>query len=272
MAAHIWLIGAGRMGGAMLMRWLQAGYAPEQFSVINRNPEFHARLRSTGVHVYADITQAHTAPDMIVLAIKPQQFTEQFEHLHAALHQHKATLLSVMAGVPERVLQGLGRHLRIVRCIPNTPSEIGEGVSALFTSSDDAAMRQQVDAFMAPLGMAYWCDREDGLHDATAISGSGSAYVFMFMQALKEAAITLGIDEKAAHISALHTVKGAALLAEKNGGDFTALADQVTSKNGTTQAARQVLDNRLKSLLLNTTDAARSRSEELEEVAESSHN
>lgn len=269
-APQIWLIGAGRMGTAMLMRWLASGMPPECLTVINRNPDFHTRLKDTGVTVLADISQAHTVPDIIVLAIKPQQFREQFPHLKAALGSQHTVLLSVMAGVPARRLADLGEHLIIVRAMPNTPSEIGEGVTALFADNIDAAARAQIDALMTPLGTHFWCAAEDGLHDATAISGSGSAYVFLFLQALKEAAIALGMPEREAHASALATVKGAALLAAARGDDFTALADQVTSKHGTTRMARDVLDARLKTLMIDTTKAARMRSVGLEKEAENS--
>lgn len=267
---HIWLIGAGRMGGAMLTRWVAAGFARDQFTVINRSPSSHAELQANNIAFCTDITQAHTAPDVIVLAIKPQQFTEQFPHLHAALHRHKAVLISVMAGVPTRKLQALGEQLTIARSIPNTPASIGEGVSAIYagTIADDA--RALVEKTLVPLGMYYWCDREDGLHDATAISGSGTAYVFSFLNALEDAARGLGLSDEAARASALQTLKGAALLAEQTGVDFTILADEVTSPNGTTRAARNVLDDRLRVLIKDTTDAARARSVELEKAADTS--
>ncbi len=264
---HIWMIGAGNMGAAMLARWLKAGYTPEQFTIIKRQAGLPASLSGYPLTVYTDIAQAKTVPDVIVLAIKPQQFTEQLTALRAALGAHQAVLVSVMAGVNMAALQGLGSDLTIVRMIPNTPSAIGAGVSAIYAENPSAAVRALAEQLAAPLGHYYWCETQDGLHHATAISGSGSAYVFSFLHALEQAALARGLAADIAHASALQTLKGAVLLAEQTGDDFMVLADQVTSPNGTTRAARNVLDDRLKTLIMNTTDACLERSIELEKTA-----
>lgn len=265
---HIWMIGAGRMGSAMLVRWLGAGYAPQQFTIIKRSAELPAILNGHALSVCTDLAQANPKPDVIILSIKPQQFTEQFEQLRAVLSQRRAVLISVMAGVSVKALQRLGEQLTIVRMIPNTPSAIGQGVSAIYGDHPSAEVRALTEQLAAPLGTYYWCNAESGLHDATAISGSGSAYVFSFLHALEHAARAHGLDADAAHASALQTLKGAVLLAEQTGDDFMALADQVTSPNGTTRAARNVLDDRLKSLIHDTTNACHARSVELEKAAD----
>lgn len=265
---QLWILGAGQMGGAMISRWLDAGFPPERITVIDRNDAVRITYGARGVKVAAKIEEAGAPPAVIVLAIKPQYFAAQQETVCDALGKESVLVLSVMAGIRvAQLTQALGEHHVIVRAMPNTPCALGEGVSALFSSNISPAQREQVSALMRILGLCYWCDQEAHMLAATAISGSGPAYGYMFLQSLKEAAIANGFSAIEAHRVALQTLKGAVLLAEKTGDDFETLAARVTSKGGTTEAARAVLDDRLKALMQEAVAANKKRSIELSNLS-----
>jgi pyrroline-5-carboxylate reductase len=263
------LLGAGRMGGAILAGLLKNGHdgkaiSPQSITVVDAHLDAQNKARKLGVHVYSHLNEVKTTPDYMILAIKPQQFQLEYASLKAALSTRDLTLISVMAGVNTQNLQALGQKLTIIRAMPNTPCAISQGVTALYSANADAAAIAFVEAIFAPLGHYYWCDDEALMHAATAISGSGPAYGFMFLHALAQAAMAQGLSEKQARQSALYTLKGAVLLAENSIADFVELANQVTSPGGTTQAARAVLDAKLAALIAQAVQAAKDQSIALE--------
>lgn len=266
---NITFLGAGRMGGAMLqMLSKNKDIAPSTIQVVSRSPEGQQKARALGFSSYQNLSDIENLSGYLIIAIKPHQFREQFEMLQQQIGDKTLTVISVMAGVPAGMIAKLGKHVKVVRAMPNTPSAIGAGVTALYAENISEQERARITQLFFSFGYAYWCDVEEDMHVATAISGSGSAYGFSMLRALYEAAKNQGMDETLAYEAALHTVKGAVLLAEQSREDFEMLADQVTSPNGTTRAARDVLDEALLALIEKTVQAAKTRSiamaEELE--------
>ncbi|MDF7774885.1 pyrroline-5-carboxylate reductase [Sphingomonas sp. AOB5] len=255
-AASIWLVGCGNMGGAMLRRWIASGTAPSSITVIDP----YAPKVPRGVRLVAEVPEG--APDVLVLAIKPQQL--------GSLPRLKAKLLvSILAGVEEATLAARFDADAVVRAMPNLPVDIAKGVVALHTESSDADARAVAHGLMAPLGLVEWIEREDQFHVVTALSGSGPGFIYRLIEALADAGTALGLPADQAQRFAIATVEGAAALAEKSDASPATLADRVASPGGTTRAGLNVLDhdNALKRLIHETLDAAAKRSAELAEAA-----
>jgi pyrroline-5-carboxylate reductase len=204
--------------------------------------------------------------DVLVLAVKPQQIHDAVISLRPHLHQQ--LVLSVAAGIRttdlSRWMQGYGS---IVRTMPNTPSLIGRGVTGLFAmTAVTQAQKQIAENIMQAVGMTLWVDRESLLDTVTAISGSGPAYVFYFIEALQEAGKTLGLSENQAAQLAIATFRGASELAAKSTDPVSLLREKVTSPGGTTFAALSVMEeNGLKDHIIAAARAATARSMELGE-------
>lgn len=248
------------MGGALLKRWRVSRAAGiEEFFAIDP-----ARPKTNDARVFADFSSLpeDVTPDVIVFAIKPQQMTEALP-AYASRFGIAPLYLSIAAG---RTLEGLasilGTRASIVRAMPNTPATIGEGMTALCASASvSAAQKNIATQLMEAAGKVVWV--EEKLMDAvTAISGSGPAYLFLFMEALQHAAVQCGLPEALATELVRQTVKGSALLAEKE--NFAALRKQVTSPQGTTEAAIKILEGKgFETLLCDAAKAAMQRAHEL---------
>lgn len=178
--------------------------------------------------------------DVLVLAVKPQDMRSAV----AGLAVGGALVLSVAAGLSCATLSAwLGGTRRLVRVMPNTPAQVGQGMAGLF--ADEGASledRDLAERIMAASGQTLWLPEEDGLHRITGISGSGPAYVFYLMEALAEAAQVQGFSAEEAGRLSLATFQGAVALAEESGEDFAALRQKVTSKGGTTYEALATFD------------------------------
>jgi len=263
MSGPIWLIGAGNMGGAMLRGWIARGIDPRSVTVIDpyaaQIPELVARQ--------ADIPEGGQ-PDILVLAIKPQQLAAV-----AAAYTEKTSpprlLLSILAGVETSSLQRAFNAVHIVRAMPNLPAAIGQGATVLFSNSDAPTIKAEASGLMAPLGSVDWIEDEQQFDAVTALSGSGPGYVFRFIEAMAEAGAALGLPGELAQRLAIATVRGAALLADESGDTPAELADRVASPGGTTREGLNVLDRKqaLKRLVAETLCAAKKRSEELAALA-----
>lgn len=259
MSGPLWLVGAGNMGGAMLRGWLGQGMAPERISVID---PFASNLPPS-VTLLREIP-ADSAPDVLVLAVKPQQLDAVRERL-AAVQGRPRLLISVLAGVEIETLAEATGAESIVRAMPNLPAAIGQGMTGLYTRSGDAALRSEATMLMSPLGQVEWLADESMFHALTALSGSGPGYVFRFIEALAEAGTALGLDPDQARRLAIGTVEGSARLAAQSEESPGVLADRVASPGGTTREGLNVLDagGALRTLISRTLDAAAKRSAEL---------
>ncbi len=230
MSARLVLIGAGRMGAALLAGWARSrpAYA---IDVVEPGPP--DAFRADAAQLGARLNPPAAPADVIVLAVKPQTFSAAPEAFCAWVGP-QSTVISIMAGVPVAALRGLGAGA-VVRAMPNTPGAIGKGVTAVF-GADPGALAAAA-TLLAPLGPVEVLASESAIDIATAVSGSGPAYVFLLVEALAGAAVAQGLDEDVAMRLARRTVIGAGALLEADGTDAAGLRRAVTSPGGTTQAA-----------------------------------
>ena len=260
-------IGGGNMASALIGGIAGKVTPGAHIHVVDLNPGTLENLASQfGVSTSTDMDARLAACDVLVLAVKPQQIREVVASLLP--HLQKQLVLSVAAGIRtsdlSRWMQGYGT---IVRTMPNTPSLIGLGVTGLFAM--DAVKEEQkriAERIMQAVGMTLWVDEENLLDTVTAISGSGPAYVFYFIEALQEAGEALGLNRMQAAQLAIATFRGASELAAQSTDPVPVLREKVTSPGGTTFAALSVMEEKkLKKIMMAATKAAASRSMELGE-------
>jgi pyrroline-5-carboxylate reductase len=261
----IWLFGCGNMGGAMLKGWLAQGMDPACVTVIDRS----RAQQPNGVRVLPALPQGEAPPALLVLAIKPQQFSDVAAELSGVVGAN-TLIASVLAGVEIDVLRrALPAPRRIVRIMPNTPTSIGRGVSVLFGHGLDEADEALLTKLFSALGIVDWITREDLFHAVIAVSGSGPAFVFRFVDAIADAGVTLGLAKDQALRLALATVEGSAALAAQSDETLAALAERVRSPNGTTNAGLLALDagGVFAARIAETLDATARRSVEMAKAA-----
>jgi pyrroline-5-carboxylate reductase len=251
------------MGGAMLRGWVEAELDPATVTVIDPG----APLVPAGIMVLAEPPAG--VPDTVMIAVKPHMLGLVAPQIipHLAAHTR---LLSILAGVE---LGTLRTHFAapdtIVRVMPNTPAAIGKGVLALFSDSQDESALADVAALMSPLGLVEWIGDEALFDAVTALSGSGPAFLFRFIDALGQAGAALGLPADQAARFALATVEGAALLAAASGETPFTLAERVASPGGSTRKGLDVLDQdgALTALLTSTLRASERRNAEMAAAA-----
>ena len=262
------LAGAGNMGLAMLAGWLERGLDPKQIVVQDPSPPQRAKdlIKKHGIDLRASVGSLREPPAVVVVAVKPQSMDQAFPPL-AQLSRQSTIVLSVAAG---RRIDGFERHLPkgtpVVRCMPNTPASIGRGITAAVGNAHVTPARRNIcDALLRAVGEVVWVDEEGLLDAVTAVSGSGPAYVFYLAECLAEAGIKAGLAPELAHKLARCTVSGAGELLHRSDLPPDVLRQNVTSPNGTTFAALQVLmaDNGLAKLMREAVGAATRRSREL---------
>ncbi|MCG3268893.1 pyrroline-5-carboxylate reductase [Yoonia sp. I 8.24] len=256
------LLGCGKMGSAMLAGWLRNGLPAASVWVIDPNPSDWLKMQ--GVNIGADLPES---PAIVVVAVKPQMMAEALPDV-TSLGGGATLVISVAAGTPLGLFEDmLGATTPIVRAMPNTPAAIGRGITALVgnTATNDADM-DLADALLAAVGQVVRLDSEDQMDAVTAVSGSGPAYVFHLIETLAAAGEAEGLPADLALALAKATVGGAGELAETAEEDPSQLRVNVTSPNGTTQAALEVLmdkDAGFPALLQRAVTAAADRSKEL---------
>ncbi len=231
-------LGGGNMAGALIGGLLEQGLPAGALTVAEVDPAARARLgQRYGVAVVDRLPDEPLAFDAVVLAVKPQQLRDAVRGCARLLRS--ALVVSIAAGVRTGHIGGwLEGHQRLVRAMPNTPALIGAGVSALYAlpqvSPADRDLAQQV---LAAAGSTLWVEREELLDGVTAVSGSGPAYVFYFMEAMLQAAGELGLEPGQARELTVETFRGAALLAQSSPEELRVLRERVTSRGGTTERA-----------------------------------
>lgn len=265
--AEIALVGAGNMGFAMLKGWL--AQTPHHFTVIEPSDELRARAEGAGASAFAreDALPADYSPDAVIVATKPQVVGKVAERYMPRLSD-RGLFISVAAGVAIRTIaECTGDGCAIIRAMPNTPALVGEGMTVCCPNQRVTTdQRRLAEDLLSAIGRVVFVD-DEGLMDAvTAVSGSGPAYFFHFIEALTQAGVRAGLDAPLALLLARQTAYGAAKLAEESEDQPSELRQRVTSPNGTTAAALDVLmrpDTGLSQLLTEAVDAARRRSVEL---------
>ena len=235
-------IGGGNMASAIIGGLLKSGRTATSIVVVDPGDAARARLASEfGVRTLAQTDAALASADMVVWAVKPQFF--QAAAAPCAPHVGRALHLSVMAGIRSAAIAQASGAARIVRAMPNTPALIGQGIAGLYARETvTAAERSQVEAVLAPTGRTLWVAREEDLDAVTALSGSGPAYVFYFVEAMMQGAVEMGLTAEQGRALALGTFAGATALAQASSDAPELLRERVTSKGGTTHAAITALD------------------------------
>ena len=262
--SSIAFIGGGNMASALIGGLLRAGRPAAQIVVVEPLGAQRDKLLQTfGVQAQAAADTRLATAATVVWAVKPQLFAEAAAP--CAAHVSHALQLSVMAGIrSESIVKATGSE-RVVRAMPNTPALIGQGIAGLYARpAVDAAARADVEALFAPTGASLWVAQEEDLDAVTALSGSGPAYVFYFLEAMVQAAAEMGLSPEQGRVLAQSTFAGAAALAQQSPLSATALREQVTSKGGTTHAAITALDAAgVKAAFVKALHAARERAAEL---------
>jgi pyrroline-5-carboxylate reductase len=232
------------MAEAMIQGLLSKGIArAENMVASGPRPERGQALRETfGVNVTTDNVQAVSGAEVVVLSVKPQALSIVLPALKGKIAS-EAVVLSIVAGVRiDSLVTGLA-HANVVRSMPNTPAQVGEGITVWMAApSVSAAQREQVRLLLAALGHEIEADTEDQLDMATALSGTGPAYVFLFMEALVDAGVHLGFSRRVAEQLVVQTVKGSVDFYRHSPNHLARLRNQVTSPGGTTAEALYYLE------------------------------
>jgi pyrroline-5-carboxylate reductase len=260
-------IGGGNMAAALISGLLKRGLQPGECVVADPSPEQRDRLtRELGIAATDDNAFAVRGANVVVLAVKPQQMRAVAKGLAPHLAPSPPLLMSVAAGIAHASLsRWFGPTAAIVRCMPNRPALNGFGATGMYAPAGlSAAHRSLAQSIMTAVGTAVWVEQESQMDTVTALSGSGPAYFFLFMEALEAAAHARGLPREIAHRLTLETAYGAAQMARQSPESLATLREQVTSKGGTTAAALQVLDAAgLRVIVADAVAAADQRSAEL---------
>ncbi len=258
-------IGAGNMAGAIIKGLIEGGYPAEQIRATTRSADSATQAaHHLGIEVSTDNQATCQWAEVIVLAVKPQMLKATCAELSPALNNQ--LVMSVAAGIDTATLsQWLGKDLAIVRSMPNTPSQVGVGTSGLFaTRKARESDRDFANQVAEATGLCIWVQDEALIHAVTAVSGSGPAYYFLFMEAMIEAGKSLGLDEASARALTLQTALGAATLANKVDTPVDQLKRNVMSPGGTTERAIHTFeDGQLRQLVQNAMNECAARSESL---------
>lgn len=266
--ARLAFIGGGNMASAILGGLIREGMAPSQVTVIEPFEETAAKLKSAwGVEVHASASAESSSSlanaDLVVWAVKPQVFKEAA--LPVAEFTKEALHLSVAAGIRSDSIARWLQTDRVVRSMPNTPALVGQGITGLFACPGVTAQDQSlIEQVLKSTGEFLWVKQESDLDTVTALSGSGPAYVFYFLEAMTEAGVKMGLPEAQAYHLAKATFGGATHLARQSTESPEVLRQRVTSKGGTTYAAlTSMADDHVKEAFVKAMLAAQKRAGEL---------
>jgi pyrroline-5-carboxylate reductase len=269
---HIGFLGGGAMAQALATGLLAGGVAPERMLAADPVPARREALAATlGVRTTADNAVVLESSDIVVLAVKPGIVAPVLEELAASTRSDctRPLWISIAAGIPLSALEApLGEAARVVRAMPNTPALVGAGATALAsnaaTTAEDRALARQL---FESVGSVWEAPAEPLLDAVTGLSGSGPAFVLVFLEALGEAGVKVGLPREAASKLALQTLLGTARLALESGEEPAALREQVTSPGGTTLAGLERLEAAgLRAAVHAAVEAATRRSRELGKV------
>ena len=265
----ILVIGCGRMGSAIVNGWINDGVAPESIHIIDPNIEqVNSLSTTTGIVGYSAPEQipSDIQFDVVLMALKPQ-LAPKVLPAYLPYISDNTLLVSIAAGLTiERLSGTLSGHQAIIRVMPNTPALVNQGVMAgIASAAVSAEQKQQCEKLFTCLGEFYWLEQEEQMHAVTAVSGSGPAYLFHFAESMISAAEQAGLSPDLARQLALKTITGAAHLVEQSQKSVSELRQEVTSPNGTTEAALSVLmtDSGLSHLVNHAVTRAAERSVEL---------
>jgi len=260
-------IGAGNMAKAIISGLVNSGVAPQSIMVSNPSAEKRVALaQEFGINETADNIEAAKFADVIVLSVKPHFISDVCQQISSAINIDNKTFVSVAAGTTlAQIQQALGGDYPVVRVMPNTPSQLGLGMSGLFASPQVSEQEKAAsEELMLAVGKIIWLKSEAQIDDIIAVAGSAPAYFFLFMEAMEKQAQLLGFNAQESRMLVQQTALGAAQMVDKNDVSIAQLRENVTSKGGTTQAAlKQFTDDGLESLVARAMNAAIKRAKEM---------
>ena len=262
----IGFIGAGNMAYALIKGLLSDGFDAKNINVSDSNDELLIKRQSElNITTYSDNVSLLDNSDIVIFAVKPQVLSMVCLELKNNVKPNHL-FISIVAGIRGNdINRWLGGNFALVRTMPNTPALFQSGVTGLFANElVNSQQKELVTSILSSVGECFWVDEEKLIDAITAISGSGPAYFFLLMQSITQAAIALGLDEKTANSLSIQTSLGASLMATKSGKDPKTLRSEVTSPNGTTQAAIESFqDQNFEGIVAAATRAAYDRAREL---------
>ncbi|GAB3341337.1 pyrroline-5-carboxylate reductase [Chromohalobacter beijerinckii] len=267
MTSQVTFIGAGNMASAIFGGMIEGGYPAEAITATARDTQTLDALASRyGIQTTSDNNVAVEHADVVVLAVKPQVMREVCHELRDSVQRQRPLIVSVAAGLGAETLDTwLGGDMAVIRCMPNTPSLVGQGASGLYANARVSEEQKQLaTSLLEAVGLVEWVADETLLEAVTAVSGSGPAYFFLIMEALEDAGKKLGLPADSARRLALQTAYGAASMARESEFEPAELRRRVTSPNGTTERAiNSFEDDGLRRLFENATQACATRAREL---------
>jgi len=264
---RIAFIGGGNMATSLIAGLVADGQAVASIQVADPDAERRASLQARfGVRTFARNAEALAEADTLVLCVKPQLAAGVCRELGLALAGREPLVISVMAGITESAIRHwFGAPLPVVRAMPNTPAMVQSGAIGLHASPEAGAeARNRAETILRAAGLTRWVEDEGQIDAVTALSGSGPAYFLLFMEALEEAGVALGLDAETARLLSIQTALGAAKMAMESSETPARLRERVTSPGGTTERALAVFDEAdLRALVARATRAARERAVEI---------
>ena len=260
---NICFIGGGNMAQALIGGLLSRGLPTTRITVSDPVEQIRHVLEEKGIQTTADNLEAIKNADVVVLAVKPQVLATVLQPLKGLLSDK--LVISIIAGAEIQTISDLiGGSQRIVRVMPNTPALVQTGAHGIYASEAVGKQdRELTSQILAATGLTIWLDNEAQIDAVTAVSGSGPAYFFYLMESMIRAGKNLGLEEKVATALTLQTALGAAQMAITSSNSPSELRKNVTSPNGTTQAALEVFDRAQISQNIQADAAAQKRSQEL---------
>jgi pyrroline-5-carboxylate reductase len=260
-------IGGGNMASSLIGGLIADGWDPACIKVADTSPQRLQQLSEQfAIATTTSNSNAADHADVIVLAVKPQIIKSVAQELADIVMQQQPLVISIAAGIPAAALGNwLGKSAAIVRTMPNTPAMVQSGATALYANAGVSEDQRSIaESILRAVGVAIWVDDEAQMDAVTALSGSGPAYFFLFMEALQAAGQELGLAEDTARLLALQTAFGAAKMALESNEDAASLRRQVTSPGGTTEHAIHTFqEGGFESLVSKALLAAADRSREL---------
>lgn len=260
-------IGGGNMAGSLIGGLIADDWNPDSIHVSDSSMQQLEQLAQRyPIHTRTDNRDAVAGADVVILAVKPQVMEGVAREIADHIAARDVLVISIAAGINETTLRHwLGEQTAIVRCMPNTPALVQSGVTAMYANARvSEAQRSMAESILRAVGIVIWVDDEAMMDAVTALSGSGPAYIFFFIEALQSAGRELGFSPETAYLLALQTAFGAAKMALESEEDAEALRHRVTSPGGTTERAIQTFhEGGLKQLVSKALHAAAERSREL---------
>ena len=236
----------------------------ENFTMAAAAPSLTPGINKEGIHTYNNNIEVIKNADIIILAVKPAQMSLVLKEIKYSIPEH-SLLISIAAGLNLSWFASLGpTEQALIRTMPNTPAALGLAATPMIANQYvNAKQKKQAEYIFSQIGLTTWAEKEEDMDTFTALSGSGPAYVFLFLETLIKAAVTLGLNESIAKIFALQMMEGALKLAQNSDLSLNQLRTKVTSPGGTTAAALEILNEPLENLMLSAMRAAKNRAQEL---------